>query len=63
MSGSISEPIEARTREINDAIQIISSIASKRFEDLTLYEKLSLRYLLIQLVEASASICIRILTR
>jgi len=55
------ESINARIREINDALQILRDILAKRFEELTLYERLSLRYLVIQLVEASASICVRIL--
>jgi uncharacterized protein YutE (UPF0331/DUF86 family) len=56
------ESINARIREINDALQILRGILAKRFEELTLYERLSLRYLVIQLVEASASICVRILS-
>lgn len=55
------EAVEARIRDINDALGILKGILSKRFEDLTLYDKLSIRYLVIQLVEASASICVRIL--
>jgi uncharacterized protein YutE (UPF0331/DUF86 family) len=56
------ESINARIGEINDALQILRDILAKRFEELTLYERLSLRYLVIQLVEASASICVRILS-
>jgi uncharacterized protein YutE (UPF0331/DUF86 family) len=56
------ESINARIREINDALQTLRDILAKRFEELTLYERLSLRYLVIQLVEASASICVRILS-
>jgi hypothetical protein len=33
----------------------------KGFDDLSIYERISIRYLVIQLVEASASICVRIL--
>lgn len=55
------EAVEARIRDINDALQILKEILSRRFKDLTTYEKLSIRYLVIQLVEASSSICIRIL--
>jgi uncharacterized protein YutE (UPF0331/DUF86 family) len=61
MAESNSESIEARIREINDALQILKGILAKQFEELTIYERLSLRYLVIQLVEASASICVRIL--
>jgi uncharacterized protein YutE (UPF0331/DUF86 family) len=61
MTESDSELVEARIREINDALDILKGILAKQFEELTVYEKLSLRYLIIQLVEASASICVRIL--
>ena len=61
MAASNNELIEARIREINDALQVLEDILAKQFEKLTVYERLSLRYLVIQLVEASASICIRIL--
>lgn len=61
METSGTELIEARIREINDAPQTLKSILAKRFEELTIYERLSVRYLVIQLVEASASICTRIL--
>jgi len=61
MAASDYESMEARIREINDALQFLKSMLTKQFEELTIYERLSLRYLAIQLVEASASICIRIL--
>jgi len=48
-------------REINDAAQIIREITDKDFGKLSIYEKISLRYLIIQLVEAAAAICIHIL--
>ncbi|MEM0041831.1 MAG: DUF86 domain-containing protein [Candidatus Korarchaeum sp.] len=57
----VDELIESRIREINDAILILRDILAKEFGKLTIYEKLSMRYLVIQLVEASASICLRIL--
>ncbi|MEM2736656.1 MAG: HepT-like ribonuclease domain-containing protein [Thermoproteota archaeon] len=60
-AASSNESVEARIREINDAIQLLKSILVKRFEELNIYERLSVRYLIIQMVEASASICIRIL--
>lgn len=53
--------IEARIREINDSIEVMKQLVSKRYEEMSLHELLSLRYLLIQLVEASSSICIHIL--
>ena len=55
------ELIEARIREINDSIEMVEQLLSKRYEEMTLYELLSLRYLLIQLVEASSSICVHLL--
>jgi len=55
------ELIEARIREINDSIGIMRQLTSKRYEEMSLHELLSMRYLLIQLVEASSSICIHIL--
>jgi uncharacterized protein YutE (UPF0331/DUF86 family) len=55
------EIIEARIREINDALQTLKLLKAKTFKELTLHEKLSIRYLIIQLVEASSSICMHIL--
>jgi len=55
------EHIEARIREINDAIQMLRDLTAKNFEDLTIHERFSMRYLLIQLVEAASSICMQIL--
>jgi len=55
------ELIEARIREINDAIQILKDLIAKEFDKLTLHEKLSMRYLVIELVEAASSICVHIL--
>lgn len=57
----INESIEARIREINDALQLFRDLVAEDFEKLTVYEKLAIRYLTIQLVESSASICMRIL--
>jgi uncharacterized protein YutE (UPF0331/DUF86 family) len=55
------EQIEARIREINDAIEMLRDLVAKDFEELIVYEKLSMRYLLIQSVEAASSICMHIL--
>jgi uncharacterized protein YutE (UPF0331/DUF86 family) len=55
------ESIEARIREINEAIQMLRSLVTKDFAELTIHEKLSMRYLVIQLVEAASSICVQIL--
>lgn len=62
MKVSGTESIEARIREINDALQILGEILAKRFGELTLHERLSARYLTIQLVESAASICIQLLS-
>jgi len=55
------ELIEARIREINDSIEMVEQLLSKRYEEMALYELLSLRYLLIQLVEDSLSLCVHLL--
>ena len=55
------EYVEARIREINDAIQMLKQLTTKDFGELTVYEKFSMRYLIIQLVEAASSICVHIL--
>jgi len=55
------EHIEARIMEINDAVQMLRGLISKPFQELTLHEKLSMRYLIIQLIEAASSICIHTL--
>jgi uncharacterized protein YutE (UPF0331/DUF86 family)/predicted nucleotidyltransferase len=53
--------IEARVRDINDTIQTLKGLTARGFNELTIYEKLSIRYLTIQLVEAASSICMHIL--
>lgn len=55
------ETIEARIREVNDAVQMLRNLTAKGFGELTVHERLSMRYLLIQLVEAASSICMHIL--
>ena len=55
------ELIEARIREMNDAMDLLKRITSTSFEDLSIYERLSLRYLVIQLVEAASGICLHVL--
>jgi len=55
------ELIEARIREINDAVQMIRDLVARDFGRLTIYEKLSIRYLVIQLIEAASSICMHLL--
>jgi len=55
------ELVEARIREINDAVQMLMNLTAKGFGELTFHERLSIRYLIIQLVEAASSICMHIL--
>ncbi len=58
------ELIDARIREINDAIQMLRRLLGKEFRELNIYEKLSIGYLVIQLVEAvsaSAYSCFQVL--
>jgi uncharacterized protein YutE (UPF0331/DUF86 family) len=45
--------VEARVREIHDAVRLLEELTARGFEELTLHEKLSMRYLVIQLVEAA----------
>jgi uncharacterized protein YutE (UPF0331/DUF86 family) len=61
LSLSDREVIESRIRDVNDALQLLSHLMLRGFEELSVHEKLSMRYLVIQLVEASASICVRVL--
>jgi uncharacterized protein YutE (UPF0331/DUF86 family) len=56
------EYIEARIREIHDAVSMLVELTTKGFEELTMHERLSMRYLIIQVVEAASSICMHILT-
>ena len=56
-----SDYIEFRIKEMNDAILLLRKLTSREYSDLHVYEKLALRYLVIQLVEAAASICLHIL--
>jgi len=53
--------VEARIREINDAIELLRDLAAREFDELTVHERLSMRYLVIQLVEAASSICLHLL--
>ena len=53
--------INERISEVNEAIKLLKELIAKPYEKLSKYEKLSMRYLVIQLVEASASICLHLL--
>jgi len=55
------ELLETRFREINDAVQSLEELLIRGFHRLSVHEKFSMRYLIIQAVEASSSICLHIL--
>ncbi len=55
------EMIEARIREINDAIRMLREIVDREYGRLTTHHRLAMRYLVIQLVEAASSVCVHIL--
>lgn len=57
------EAVEARVREINEALQSLRELIGREFQSLGVYEKLSVRYLVVQLVEAASSVCIHVLSR
>jgi len=54
------EMVESRIREVNDASQLLRRLLNKGYENLSIYDKLSMRYLIIQLVEAAAGICVEV---
>ena len=54
---------EARFREINDALTDLRGLLGKNFEELSVHERMSMRYLVIQIVEAAASISVHLLSR
>ena len=54
---------EARFREINDALTDLRGLLGKDFEVLSVHERMSMRYLVIQIVEAAASISVHLLSR
>jgi len=55
------EMIEARIREINDAVRLLRELTSRPYGQLTRHEILAMRYLVIQLVEAASSACLHLL--
>jgi uncharacterized protein YutE (UPF0331/DUF86 family) len=57
------DAVEARFREINDALIDLRRLLWKNFEELSVHERMSMRYLVIQLVEAAASISVHLLSR
>jgi len=57
------DAVEARFREINEALSDLGELLDQSFEDLSLHERMSMRYLVIQLVEAAASVSVHLLSR
>ncbi len=57
------ELIASLVGEIREDVLRAKELASRPFEELSLYERLALRYLVIELVEASATICIHLLRK
>lgn len=53
--------VEARLEEVGEAIRLLRELTSADFEDLTVHQRLSMRYLVIQLVEAAAAVCLHVL--
>ncbi|MHA1616333.1 MAG: HepT-like ribonuclease domain-containing protein [Candidatus Njordarchaeales archaeon] len=54
--------IRKRISEIREGIALLKRYLEKEFGELDISETLSIRYLIIQLVEAAASICMHILS-
>jgi uncharacterized protein YutE (UPF0331/DUF86 family) len=54
---------EARFREINEALTDLRGLLGKNFEELSVHERMSMRYLVIQIVEAAASVSVHLLSR
>jgi len=50
--------VEARVRKIRDAVGLLGELTAKGFGELSLHERPSMRYLVIQLVEAAAGLCV-----
>ena len=57
------DAVEARFREINDASLALRGLMEKDFEELSFHERMSMRYLVIQLIEAAASVSVHLLSR
>ncbi len=52
------ERLRRLTADIREALAAARPLAERRFEELGLYERLALRYLLVELVEAAATLCL-----
>ena len=53
--------LKKQISDIREALANARGLIEKPFGELSLYEKLALRYIIIELVEASASACIHVL--
>ena len=63
MRGVDEDLMGSRAREISDALAPLSHLTSKRYDELSVYERLSIGCPVIQLVETTASIFIHALSR
>ncbi len=52
--------VSSRIAEIRECIRELLKLASKPYEELSIYERYSMRYLIIVLVEALVSLCIHV---
>ena len=57
------DAVEARFRDMSEASLGLREIAGRNFEELSNYERMAMRYLVIQLVEAAASVSVHLLSR
>ncbi len=54
--------LRAKLKDMLDAVRELRTLTSKPFDTLSKYEKLSMRYLVIQVVESALSICLHIVS-
>lgn len=55
------EQLESRIREIHDSIGLLEDFTEDGYESLNLADRLAVRYLVIELVEAAGGVCIHLL--
>lgn len=56
------DAVEARFREMDEALLGLRGLVGKNFGELSNYERMAMRYLVIQLVEAAASVSVHLLS-
>jgi len=54
--------LRAKLRDMLDAVRELRNLTSRPFDALSKYERLSMRYLVIQLVESALSICLHMIS-